>query len=219
MDEEIKEEMEKFDYMIDEEVARLLVLEKKHQIRRRKIAEIDEGSVALYAKIESFGKKWKNGVMAIIGDETGHCILRLWKHNAKIAEYLEEGDVIKIANGWAKSGAYGLEINVGKFGIIEKVEKKIITNIKFGIREGIFCLKGVLKKKFPTEIYFENEGERFFKKILVDEKEIFLFDERVKEVQRFCEGEEIVLLWLYKKNDKIYATDFSRIMNYSAITS
>lgn len=207
---EIAEEIERFNGLIDEETAKLLVMEKKGLLKKKKIVEIKEGTASLFAKIESIGKKRKNFVNVVIGDETGHCIMKLWNHQMKNLIFLKEGDVIRIANAWAKKGIYGLEINVGKYGLIEKVDKKIETKLEFGKKDGIFNLSGKLIKKYPTEVYFENE-EKFIRKILVDDNEIFLFDEKVKDVQNVMEGQKIALLWLYSKNGRIYATDFSKI--------
>ena len=209
VEEEIEEEMRKFNNLIDKETAKLLILEKKHQIKRMKIKEIKSGSIALYAKIMDFVEKQKDRASLIIGDETGYCILKLWHHNVKIANFLKIGDVIKVANGWAKESYYGIEINVGKFGMIEKVNKDICP--EYGIKDGLFCLMGKLRKVFPTEIYFENGKEKFVKKILVDENEIYFVDEKIREMKKFCEGDKIVIFWLYKKGDKIYTTNFSRV--------
>ena len=203
---DIREEIEKFDGLIDEETARLLLMEKNFLIERKKIKEAT-GNVALDAKIESIGK----GAL-VIGDESGHCILKLWGENKKILEYLREGDCIRIVNGFVREGIYGLEINVGKFGSISIINKKIETKIDFGERNGIFCIKGKIEKKFPTKLFIENNYERFSKKIIVDGKEIYLFDEIVKDANRISDGEEIVLLWVYKRSDKIHATSFSRII-------
>lgn len=212
---EVKREIEEFNGLLDEETAYLLVMEKMGKLRRNKIKDLIgkvSSKVSLYAKIESFGKKERDFANAIIGDETGHCVLKLWEHNAHIANYLEEGDVIKIANGWCKEGAYGLEINVGKYGLIEKINKEIKTKKEFGIKKGIFCLRGILRKKYPTKVYI-GEKEKFVAKILIDDYEIFLFDERVRDIQKFREGDEIAILWLYKNGSgKINATDFSRIL-------
>jgi len=83
VEEEIEEEMRKFNNLIDKETAKLLILEKKHQIKRMKIKEIKSGSIALYAKIMDFVEKQKDRASLIIGDETGYCILKLWHHNVK----------------------------------------------------------------------------------------------------------------------------------------
>ncbi len=206
---EIRKEIEKFNGLLDRETAYLLVMEKKGKLKRKKIKDLKKGKASLIAKIESIGRKRENFINMVIGDETGHCILKLWDYLTNIAKYLKEGDIIRIANGWIKKGVYGTEINVGKYGIIEKLNGRIETKLEFGIKEGIFNLKGVLRKKYPTNVYFQNK-EKFVAKIFLDEHEILLFDERARDIQKFKEGDEVVLFWLYKGN-KIYATDFSRI--------
>lgn len=210
IEDEIKKEMEKFNWLIDEETAKLLLMEKKGKINLMKIKDLVEGNASLYAKIESIGSRRKNFVNAVIGDETGFCLMRLWDKNINFAHYLKEGDVIRIANAWVREGLYGIEINVGKYGMIEKADKKIETLIQFGVKEGIFNIKGVLNKKYPTQVYL-GEKEKFIRKIIVDEKEVYLIDEMAREIQNVEEGKEIALMWLHKKNDRLYADEISRI--------
>lgn len=205
---EIRKEMEKFDWLIDEETARLLILEKKNMMHNKKIAELIEGSATIYAKILSIGKKRNRFINIVIGDESGICILRLWK---KIF-WLKEGDVIKIANGWVKNGYYGKEINIGRYGNIEKINKEIKVKINFGMNGKIFNLNGKLIKKFPTKIYFYEKGEKFVRKVLLNEIEIYLYDEKAKEIEKFEEGSSLSFLFLHSKYGKIYATDFSKII-------
>ncbi|MEM1514066.1 MAG: hypothetical protein QXW78_01300 [Candidatus Thermoplasmatota archaeon] len=209
---EIKAEMEKFDWLIDEDVAKLLLMEKNRLIERKKIMEA-EGNVAIDAKIESKGEIYEKKAIAVIGDESGHCVLKLWDENKKILNYLSEGDCIRIANGIAKKGIYGLEINVGKFGRVSKIDKKIETRIEFGEKDGIFCIKGKIEKKFPTRVIIDKNCEKFSRKIIVDGKEIYLFDEKAREINKINEGNEIILLWVCKRNGKIYATSFSKIIH------
>ncbi|HEC75839.1 MAG TPA: hypothetical protein ENI33_01090 [Thermoplasmatales archaeon] len=210
IDEEIKKEMEKFNWLIDEETAKLLVMEKQGKINLMKITDLKEGNVSLYAKIESMGTRKKNFMNAIIGDETGFCLMKLWDHNVNFAHYLKEGDVVRIANAWVRKGIYGIEINVGKYGMIEKTNKKIKTSLQFGIKEGIFNIKGVLNKKYPTQVYI-GEKETFIRRIKVDDMEIYLINEMAKKIQNVEERKEITLLWLHKKNNRIYADELSKI--------
>lgn len=210
MIDEVKKEMEKFNWLIDEETAKLLVMEKNGKINLMKIKDLVEGSASLYARVESIGSRKKNFVNAVIGDETGFCLMRLWDKNVNFANYLEEGDVIRIANAWIREGFYGMEVNVGKYGMIEKTDREIKTCIQFGIKEGIFNIKGVLSKKHPTQVYL-GEKERFIRRIKVDDKEIYLINEMAKEIQNVEEGKEITLMWLHKKNDRIYADEISKI--------
>ncbi|MEM2935504.1 MAG: hypothetical protein QXF32_03985 [Candidatus Thermoplasmatota archaeon] len=208
---EINAEMEKFDWLIDEDVAKLLLMEKNRLIERKKIMEA-EGNVAIDAKIESKGKIYEKNSIAVIGDESGHCVLKLWDENKKILNYLNEGDCVRIANGIARRGIYGLEINVGKFGNINKTDKKIETKMEFVEKDGIFCIKGKIEKKFPTNVFIDENYEKFSRKIIVDGREIYLFDERARDANKINEGEDIILLWVYKRNGKIYATSFSKII-------
>ncbi|KAA0009389.1 MAG: hypothetical protein FE036_00340 [Thermoplasmata archaeon] len=196
--------LKKFDGLLDEEAARMLAFPTLP-----KICEA-EGSVGLYARILSLGKIKKVGKSfvrnAIIGDETGCCVLALWGENAKME--LKEGCIIKIVNGYVKNGYYGKEINVGERGEIRRVRKKI----SIGECKNFFSIKGKLVKKMPTEVYLNGEHERFFKRIQVDGHIITLIDEKAKDVKDIEIGDEIEIKWAYSKNGKIYVDDLGKIM-------
>ncbi len=209
LNDEARKEIERFDGLIDEEAAQLLAIERMGKLELAKIGELDEGKGSFYAKIESI---WIADKMAkaIVGDETGHCLLNFWHHNIEVARNLHEGDVIKVVNAWIGKGKCGMEANVGKFGMVEKVSREIKTKIEFGIKEGIFNLKGILQKIYPTEVFLGGK-EYFVRKIIVDLMEIYLINERARDMQNFEEGEEVVLLWLCRKNGRIYANELSKI--------
>ena len=210
LDDEIKKEIEKFDGLIDEEAARLLAMERMGEIELIKVGELKEGKGSFYAKIESL---WAGEKMAkaVVGDETGHCLLNFWHQNVDVAKGLREGEVIKVVNAWIKEGKCGIEANVGKFGMVEKVNREIETRMEFGIKEGIFNLKGTIQRIYPTEVYL-GEREYFVRKIVVDLMEVYLLNERAKDMQNFNEGDEVLLLWLCKKNGRIYANELSKIL-------
>jgi len=50
------------------------------------------------------------------------------------------------------------------------------------------------------------------RKIVVDLMEVYLLNERAKDMQNFNEGDEVLLLWLCKKNGRIYANELSKIL-------
>jgi len=213
VDEEIRKMIERFDGLIDEEAADMLVREKRGELKWKKIEELEEGKAWLYAKVENVVEK--NITMAVVGDETGHCILKIWEGDYGI----KEGDVIKIVNAWVKNGMRGREINVGKYGKIEKADVKIETKIEFGIKKGLFNIRGKINRIYPTQVYLGNK-ERFIRKVVVDGHEIFLMNERAREMKKFSENDEIIILWLHERNGRIYGDEVSKIhageMRYDA---
>lgn len=209
IEKEISNEIKKFNGLLDYETAKILVMEKKGLLNLPKISDA-KGNASLYAKILSMGKIRNAGnkkvLNIVIGDETGCCILTLWEEN--VGGKLNEGDSIKIINGYVRDGYYGKEINVGKWGKIKKVEKKIEVK---ECGQNFLNLAGVLNKKYPTVVYINGNEEKFFSKIVVDKKEIILLNERIKDMQKFKEGDKISIKWAYSKNKKIYLNDFGKI--------
>gem|GEM_PF-1633965 len=206
MEEEVKKIMEEFNGLIDEETAKMLLMEKKGERNGKKIEELGEGRVWLYAVVENIASM-QNPFLAVIGDETGHCILKIWEEGNEV----EEGNVIKIINGWAKKGMRGMEVNVGRYGKVEKVERKISPIFEFGKRNGLFNLRGKISRIYPTRVYL-GKNEFFVRKIFIGGREINLINEMAKEMKRFKEGEEIVLLWLHERNGRIYGDELSRAL-------
>ena len=198
-----KDITKKFDGLLDENVAKEIV-----DMKLPKINELKEGDiVGLYAKVLSVGKLKNLGKKqvknAIVGDETGCCILAMW---GEIAETeLNEGENIKILNARVKNGFYGKELNVGERGEIRKSGKEIKSQCKHFI-----TLRGKIEEERETKIYFINGRERFFKEVRLGTKWIVLIDEKIMEVKE-ARGNNIEIKWAYEKNGKIYVDDLGKI--------
>lgn len=211
MDDEIQKEMKKFENLIDEEAARMLVLDRTVDFPLVKIRDLVCGPTSLLAKIESFGEPNTKVFSAVIGDETGFAIAKLWHHNVSCATYLREGDMIRIANAWVKIKDNIKEVHIGRYGMAKKIDHQIVTAISFGGEQGLFNIRGILQKKYPTSMYVDNI-EHFSRRIVIDKKDVYMLQERARDVQSFNEGDGIVALWLKKKNGRIYADECSRIL-------
>ena len=126
--EEIKRRMKKYGGLLDETaVAYLIVDELGRNIgNKMKIRDLYDGiNVTVEAKIERVGEeeRKKDGRYRIlridISDETGECQLVLWNEEIdKLKENLKKGKKIKIINGYVKENIYGLQISLGRWGII-----------------------------------------------------------------------------------------------------
>ncbi|MGC9176426.1 MAG: OB-fold nucleic acid binding domain-containing protein, partial [Thermoplasmata archaeon] len=57
----------------------------------------------------------------LIKDETGECYLTLWNEELENYSNLKVNDKIKIINCFAKMSNYGLQITLGKWGLIIKI--------------------------------------------------------------------------------------------------
>jgi replication factor A1 len=77
-------------------------------------------------------------VNIFVGDNTGFVRIPLWNDQAKLVEEgeLKPGDSIQVTNGMAKEGMYGIEVSIGKYGFINKIECEDIPSLD------------VLKKKY-----------------------------------------------------------------------
>jgi len=212
MDGEVQEEIRRFNGLIDEEAARLLVMARKGELPQITISNLKESTLSLTAKVMHIGTREKDVVNVVVGDETGYALMKLWDHNVGAARHLHEGDTVSVANARVKKRGYGMEIHVGRYGTVERAEQEIPAPIIFGKREGLFNLRGTLVKKFPTTMYVD-DVEHFMCRIVLDGDEIFLLDERARDIQRFCEGDTVALLWLYRRNSGIYADEWSKIVN------
>lgn len=124
----IKRRMKKYGGLLDETaVAYLIVDELGRNIgNKMKIRDLYDGiNVTVEAKIERVGEeeRKKDGRYRIlridISDETGECQLVLWNEEIdKLKENLKKGKKIKIINGYVKENIYGLQISLGRWGII-----------------------------------------------------------------------------------------------------
>ncbi|MEM5853148.1 MAG: hypothetical protein QXG39_07920 [Candidatus Aenigmatarchaeota archaeon] len=67
-----------------------------------------------------------------VGDSTGYVRVPLWNDQAKLVEEgeIKLGDSIQVMNGIAKEGMYGVEVSIGKYGLINKVECEDIPSLE-----------------------------------------------------------------------------------------
>ena len=122
-----KRKKEYGDLLNDEAVAYMIVDELgRNPGNRMKIIDLYDGiNATIEAKIERIGyvEIKKNGqyrLMRIdISDDTGKCRLILWNEEIdEIGKDLKEGMRIKIINGYVKENIYGLQVTLGKWGML-----------------------------------------------------------------------------------------------------
>lgn len=206
-EEEINKRSKECDNLFDEDTLALLIVDElgrnKQTISR--IAEIKPdtdctvfGTVTDIRESRNFTRK--NGssgavVNLEISDETGSCGLTLWNDDVKLVKNktIQKGTRIKVINGYVKDSFNGLELNVGRWGLLEiepedmsDFNKKSFTNE----RE----IQGTLVEIKPTNAFFKDNGEiGFVTKIKIKDKDtvktLTLWDEKVKEIQIFHIGD------------------------------
>jgi replication factor A1 len=198
------------DYLFNESTAAFLIVDELGRNKENicKIADIKDGvECTLAGKVikindtRSFNRKnGSNGKVVNIEleDETGKCTLVLWNNDVDLVKNkkIKKGSNVKIINGYVKNGYTGLEINVGKYGLLEilKEDELIIKRINNSENENIF--EGKITNIEPTRSFFKDNGEFGFvtnicMKSNEKEVEITVWDEKVKEIKKFKKGDTL----------------------------
>lgn len=221
-EEDIKKIQKDYDNLFDEETAALLIVDELGENKQNicKIKDLDKGKeCTIYGKITKINNQRnfnrKNGSLGRVvnlelTDETDTCNLVLWDKDVDLVKNkkIKKNTSIKIINGYVKDGYNGLEINVGRWGLIEVLEEEhTFINIKDEIKEKI-SLSGELVEVQPTKSFFKDNGEfGFVTNIKVQTKngtkQITIWDEKVKELQKFKQGDRIKInnFDIKQKND------------------
>ena len=124
---EIEERREKYGNLLDDEAIAYLIVDElgRNPGNKMKIRDIYDGiNATLEVKIERVGNvetvKDKHRILRVyVSDETGECQLILWNDEIdKVIEELKPGKRIKIVNGYVRENIYGLQITLGKWGML-----------------------------------------------------------------------------------------------------
>lgn len=206
-EEEIKNLQKEYDDLLDEETLALLIVDSlgRNQENICKITDIKSGiECTVFGKVtrineaRSFNRKnGTNGrvVNLEISDETGTCGLVLWNRDVDLVKNktIKKNSNLKIINGYVKDGYNGIELNLGRYGLIEVSEEEIDVK-KSSVKKD--TVKGEIIDVQPSKAFFRDDGEfGFVTKLKLktddDTKEITIWDEKVKEIQKYEEGDKI----------------------------
>jgi len=209
-EEEIKKIQEESDFLFDEETAGFLVVDMLGRNKENicKISELQNGTectvvgkVTSIGELRSFNRKdGSNGrvVNLEISDETGTGNLVLWGKDTELVKNktITKNDSVRIINGYVKDGYNGLELNVGRYGLIEVVEEEETPVPETSEIRDRNVFKGEIMMIQPTHAFFKDTGEfGFVSKIVIktgeEEHELTVWDEKVKELQRFKIGDTV----------------------------
>ena len=210
-EEEIKKRKKKYDDLLDENTLALLIIDELGRNKQNisKITDLEPGSECIvFGKVTSINEsrnfKRKNGssgrvVNLDITDDTGTCGLVLWDKDVELVKnkIIQKDVNVKVINGYIKDGFNGLEINVGRWGLLE-VEPKDMPDFTGKRTSKSKEIKGELIEVEPTRAFFKDSGEFGFVtniKIKDDEgiKQLAIWDEKVKEIQHFKQGDLIII--------------------------
>ena len=208
-DEEINKIQKESDNLLDEDIAALLIVDELGR-NKQNICTISElkpsEECTIYATITNIKNtrtfSRKNGssgrvVNLEITDDTGSCGLALWDKDTELVKNktIQKGTKIKIINGYIKDGFNGVEINVGKWGMLE-TDPENMPELKNEQTKKTNGITGKLVEIEPTRAFFKDNGEfGFVANIKIKNKEktqlIALWNEKVKEIQNFKIGDKI----------------------------
>lgn len=207
---EIKSKQQEYDFLLNQETVALLIADElgRNQQNITKISDLKyDTETTVYARVKSIGEmrnfNRKNGssgrvINLDISDNTGTCGLALWDDDVElvIKKIIKKGSNLKIINGYIKKGFKGLEVNSGRWSIIE-VEPEDMPDFKEEkINNSKEEINGKLVEIESTRPFFKDDGGYGFVtniKIETDEgiKQLTVWDEKVKELQKFKAGDQI----------------------------
>jgi len=195
------------DDLLDEDTLALLIVDELGRNKQNifKISDIKHdmectvfGKITNISSSKNFNRK--NGstgkvINLELSDETGKCGLALWDKDVELVskKIIQVGTSVKIINGYIKNGFNGIEINVGRWGLLEIESEKQQEN-KPEKSEKNLAITGKLVETEPTKAFFRDNGEfGFVTKIKVENKDgitqIIIWDQKVKEIQKIKKGE------------------------------
>ena len=220
---QIKEIQENYDGLFDEETSAFLIVDKLGANKENicKISNLENGmECTVFGKIKNISKtrnfNRKNGTQGHVinlelSDETGTCNLVLWDKDVELVrnKTIKKGSNVKIINGYVKNGYNGIELNIGRWGLIETAPEEEIQVKETQKAEKSDQISGELTEVQPTHAFFKDNGEfGFVRNIKVKTKkgykQLTLWDDKVKEVQNFKTGDKIEIknINIREKNGK-----------------
>lgn len=142
-----------------------------------------------------------------ISDETGHCRLVLWNEDIELvkAKDITTGTRIRIINGYTKASYTGLELNLGKWGMLD-VEPPQTTPAP-PPQTATCSLAGILQSREATKAFFKDNGDFGFVTTITIKtpdggtQPVTLWDASVKAIQDITLGDTIVLHDIEKKTE------------------
>ena len=207
-EDKIQQRFKEFNKLLDLDTIAYLIVDEsgRNQEAVKKIVDLKTDSeytiIGTVTKIyETRNFKKKNGkkgkvVNLEIKDDTSICRLVLWNKDVERIKNkkITSGSRLKIINGYTKKGYSGLEINLGRWGLLEVLSSKDIDSKNLLHANEI---EGTLVKKEATRVFFKDDGEVGFvthiniKKDSL-EKKIILWDSKVKEIQKYTIGDQLL---------------------------
>lgn len=206
---EIQQIQNEYDQLLDDNTAALLIVDELGR-NKQSISKINKlepgmectvfGRITNYNQSRNFNRKNGSTGQVInleLADDTGTCRLALWNRDVELVKNktIKIGTNVKIINGYIKNGFNGIEINVGRWGLIEiEPEDMIDLNKEKWLENKV--IRGKIIEIEPTRAFFKDNGEFGFVtdiKLETEEgiKQITVWDEKVKDIQKLKKGNSI----------------------------
>lgn len=207
---EIQVRYREYDGLLDEPTIALLLVDELGRNKQTILKIVDLKSdmkSTVFGKVtnvyESRRFTRKNGssgrvINLELADETGMCRLVLWNKDVELVrnKTIQKGTRVKVVNGYVKNGFNGLELNVGRWSLLEIEPEDMPMFVKEKLANNI-TIKGTLIERDPTRVFFKETGEVGFVTTIKIEVErrliraLTVWDEKVKELQGFKVGDVI----------------------------
>ena len=134
-----------------------------------------------------------------VADDSGICRVVLWNNDVDVIKnkHIKQGSTIKIINGYTKQGYSGIELNVGRWGLVEVVDDQEIKKPVGQPSTQPGDVQGKIVKIQPTRAFFRDDGEfGFVTTITVQQdtqkpEDFILWGSKVKEIQEYSMGDMI----------------------------
>lgn len=205
----IKERKKEFDGLLDEDTLALMIVDELGRYKQNisTIKELKPGiETTIYGRVERIKNKRifkrKNGssgkvINLEIRDKGGICGLVLWDKDTELVDNntITEGSKLKIINGYVKNGINGIEINIGRWSLLE-VETEDIPEFNIKIENNSKKIKGEIININPTRSFFKDNGDFGFVtdvEIKCEDglKKLIIWNEKVKEIRCYKKGDLI----------------------------
>ena len=205
---EINKVRKEYDELLDDNTAALLIVDELGRNKQNivRIADLKpEMECTIIGKITNINKSRnfnrKNGstghvINLELKDDTGTCGLALWDKDVELVtnKTIQIGTRVKVINGYTKDGFNGMELNVGRWSLLE-IEPEDTAELKKEKSENNI-IKGKLVEVEPTRAFFKDNGEFGFVTNMALEingsiKQITVWGEKVKEIQKLKPGDTL----------------------------
>lgn len=222
---------ERFHDLLDEEACALYVVAREGRLEPTDEDELRPGrEVTLEGIVHTVHdlRRFKRGdgtegrVLNVdVSTDRGLVRLVFWDDDASDQRSLQTGERVRIQDGFVKDGRYGLEVHLGRHGRLERLGEDDGPAIERGRTSAPGSrptrdISGVLEDREATRTFTRDGGETgFVASVTVeadgDRREVTLWDEAVRQIQRVPLGQPVELRALEERDGELHSTSRTEI--------